>query len=59
MTEHLEEGRTGEALKRIPVGRPGSGADIAAAVAFFASEAAGYVTGQVLNVDGGLCSGLG
>ena len=59
MTAHIEESRTGEALKRIPVGRAGSGDDIATAVAFFASEAAAYVTGQVLNVDGGLTVALG
>ena len=40
-------------LERIPIGRPGSPADVGAAVAFFASEAAGYITGQVLEVGGG------
>lgn len=59
MTAHIEESRTGEALKRIPVGRAGSGDDIATAVAFFASAAAAYITGQVLNVDGGLTVALG
>lgn len=39
---------------RIPLGRIGLPDDVAAAVAFFASEAAGYVTGQTLHVDGGL-----
>lgn len=34
--------------------RPGKPEDIAAAVAFFAGEEAGYVTGQVLCVDGGM-----
>ena len=34
--------------------RLGTGADVAAAVAFFASEEAGYLTGQVLCVDGGM-----
>jgi 3-oxoacyl-[acyl-carrier protein] reductase len=38
---------------RIPVGRAGQPDDIAAAVTFFTSEEAGYVTGQVLYVDGG------
>ncbi len=38
---------------RFPVGRPPTAEDVAAAVAFFASDEAGYMTGQVLNVSGG------
>ena len=38
---------------RFPVGRPPTADDVAAAVLFFVSEQAGYVTGQVLNVSGG------
>jgi NAD(P)-dependent dehydrogenase (short-subunit alcohol dehydrogenase family) len=38
---------------RFPVGRPPTAEDVAAAVKFFASEEADYVTGQVLNVSGG------
>jgi NAD(P)-dependent dehydrogenase (short-subunit alcohol dehydrogenase family) len=38
---------------RFPVGRPPTSEDVAAAVLYFASEQAGYVTGQVLNVSGG------
>ena len=38
---------------RFPVGRPATGSDVAAAVKFFASEEASFVTGQVLNVSGG------
>ena len=41
-------------LARIPAGRVGEPAEIAAAIAFLASEAAGYITGQALHVDGGL-----
>lgn len=41
-------------LRSIPLGRYGTPADVAAAVAFLASDAAGYITGQTLNVDGGL-----
>ena len=39
---------------RIPIGRIGLPTDVAAAVAFLASREAGYITGQVLHVDGGL-----
>lgn len=38
---------------RFPAGRPPSAEDVSAAVKFFASEAADYITGQVLNVSGG------
>jgi 3-oxoacyl-[acyl-carrier protein] reductase len=41
-------------LHMIPAGRKGTPADIAEAVAFLSSDAAGYITGQVLNVDGGM-----
>jgi 2-hydroxycyclohexanecarboxyl-CoA dehydrogenase len=42
-----------EIAKHIPVGHLGTGADIAAAVGFLCSEQAGYITGQVLGVNGG------
>ena len=41
-------------LARIPMNRPGSPAEVAAAIAFLASQEAGYITGQVLTIDGGL-----
>lgn len=44
-------------LKQIPLGRWGQPEEVAQAVAFFASEEAGYITGQVLSVDGGLVMG--
>ncbi len=54
MTQRLDEKRRQELLKRIPLGYLGSPRDVAEAVAFLASEEARYITGQVLNVDGGM-----
>lgn len=42
-----------QAIKQTPVGRMGRPEDIAAACAFFASDEAGYITGQILGVNGG------
>ena len=54
MTAELDE-KVREALKaRIPLGRLGTPGDVANAVAFLCSEEAGYITGQVLSVDGGM-----
>lgn len=43
-----------EWVKNIPMGRAGTGDDVAGLVAFLASEDAAYITGQTINVDGGL-----
>src|SRR5947208_14234569 len=45
---------TDEMKARIPLGRMGSARDVAAAVVFLASDEAGYITGHVLDVNGGL-----
>lgn len=47
-------GRREALLARIPLGRAGEPADLSGVVAFLASDAARYVTGQVLGVDGGM-----
>jgi 3-oxoacyl-[acyl-carrier protein] reductase len=44
-------------VAQIPLGRPGTDADIAAAVGFLASEEASYITGHVLDVNGGMYMG--
>ena len=54
MTAVLPEAAREALLKSIPMGRLGQSEDVARAVAFFAAEEAGYITGQVLCVDGGM-----
>lgn len=54
MTAGLPEDVKAEFTKQIPLGRMGTGEDIAASVAFLASDEASYITGQVLSVNGGL-----
>ena len=54
MTAALPEKARESMLASIPRGRLGQGEDVAKAVAFFAGDGAGYVTGQVLCVDGGM-----
>jgi len=55
MTDKLPDKVKEMASAKIPMGSFGKPEDIAEAVAFLASEKAGYITGQVLNVDGGMC----
>jgi len=57
MTEALGDEFKQNAAKQIPLGRVGSPADVASAVAFLASDEASYITGHVLNVNGGLLMG--
>ncbi len=54
MTDVLPDAQKEALNARIPAGAMGTGADIAAAVAFLASREAGYVTGQTLHVNGGM-----
>jgi 3-oxoacyl-[acyl-carrier protein] reductase len=54
MTDVLNEKQKEAILGRIPAGRMGGPADIAAAVIYLASDEAGYVTGQTLHVNGGM-----
>ena len=54
MTQKLSHNQRQDLMARIPLGRLGTPDDVAAAVSFLASEEAGYITGQVLAVDGGM-----
>ena len=57
MTAGLGDEFKQNAVKQIPLGRVGSPEDVANAVAYLASEEASYITGHVLNVNGGLLMG--
>ena len=57
MTSGLSQELKESALKMIPLGRVGAPEDVASAVAFLASEEASYITGHVLNVNGGMLMG--
>ena len=54
MTQSLSDNARQEFLRQIPLGYIGTPKDVAYAVSFLASEEAHYITGQVLNVDGGM-----
>ena len=57
MTDALSEDRRERVLAQVPAGRYGNTEEVAAAVTFLASDEAGYITGAVLPVDGGLGMG--
>jgi len=54
MTRSLPEDKYAERMASIAIGRIGTAADVARAIAFLAGDDAAYVTGQVLGVDGGM-----
>jgi 3-oxoacyl-[acyl-carrier protein] reductase len=57
MTDELSEAQKSGILAQIPLARYGTDADIAATVGFLASDAAGYITGHTMDVNGGLYMG--
>jgi 3-oxoacyl-[acyl-carrier protein] reductase len=54
MTDAIPENMRGKILEQVPMGRLGTPEDVAAVVAFVASPAAAYMTGNVFHVDGGM-----
>ena len=54
MTDKLNDKQRAAILARVPAGRLGEGADVAAAAVYLASDEAAYVTGQTLHVNGGM-----
>jgi 3-oxoacyl-[acyl-carrier protein] reductase len=57
MTAELGQELREKMVAAVPLGRPGTDQEIAAAVCFLASQEAGYITGHVLNVNGGMLMG--
>ena len=54
MVEDLSDEKRKQILDRIPMGRFGSAEEVAEAVVFLSSDGAGYITGQVITIDGGM-----
>jgi len=54
MTDVLDESQKSGLLTRVPAGRLGTPAEVAASVAFLASDEAGYITGATIHVNGGM-----
>jgi len=53
MMKYWDEKKRKEASEALPVRRPGTPEDVAAVVTFLASDDASFITGQIINVDGG------
>jgi 3-oxoacyl-[acyl-carrier protein] reductase len=58
MTAELSEARQKEIMGNVPLSRYGSSAEVAGTVVFLASDAAAYISGAVIAVDGGLAMGI-
>ena len=54
MTDALSEEQHLQMLNRIPVGRLGKAAEVADLTAFLVSDAAGYITGETVHINGGM-----
>jgi 3-oxoacyl-[acyl-carrier protein] reductase len=54
MTAELSQDLRDQVIKMVPLGRPGTDMEVAHAVRFLASDDAAYITGQVINVNGGM-----
>ncbi|MFT7688030.1 MAG: 3-oxoacyl-[acyl-carrier protein] reductase [Candidatus Azotimanducaceae bacterium] len=57
MTDELPEDQRAALLTRVPAGRLGSGEEVAALVAYLASDLAGYITGETIHINGGMYMG--
>ncbi|MFN3236634.1 MAG: 3-oxoacyl-ACP reductase FabG [Pseudomonadales bacterium] len=54
MTDDLAEDQQAALLTRVPLGRLGEASEVAALVSFLASDAAGYITGETIHINGGM-----
>ena len=57
MTSNLSDRQRSAILEQIPLNRLGQTSEVAATVAFLASPAAAYITGEVVNINGGMYMG--
>jgi 3-oxoacyl-[acyl-carrier protein] reductase len=57
MTQKLDDNQREALMAAVPAGRFGDTGEVAAVVAFLASQEAGYITGETINVNGGMFMG--